>query len=96
MLQLCRINPVEDPRHIDQRCRNHLAGNHSSLVQVQSPRARENHGPVLLKSHRPVALLVVIAELAPQARQNVGHPGFVMRPLVHAGIFQIEHHAGRA
>ena len=45
---------------------------------------------------RPVAFLVVIAELAAQAGQNVGHARFVMRPLVDAGIFQIEHHAGRA
>ena len=43
-----------------------------------------------------IALLVVIAEFAAQAGENIGDAGLMMRPLVDAGIFQVEHHSGRA
>ena len=86
VLQFRRINSVEDATNIEQRGRNHLPGNQASLAQVQAARTGEDHRCAGLNRRGAIAFLVVIRELSAQARQDIGHAGLVMRPLVDAGI----------
>src|SRR6478752_7210436 len=59
---------------------------------MKSAWARENYGTVALDVYGSVALFVVVTECTPQARQNICHALFMMRPFVDAGILQVEHH----
>ena len=51
MLQLRRIDAIEDARHIEQRRRDQFARNQPGLVQVQSARAGEDHRAIRLNVH---------------------------------------------
>ena len=85
---------IENSRHVEQRGGNQFVRDQAGLVQMQAARPSENHRAAGLDRDRLLALLVVIAKFAAQAGQNVGHSELMMRPLVGAGIFEIEHDAG--
>ena len=82
MFQLPRFDAVKNARHIDHRGRNQFSRDHARLIQMKSAWARENYGAVVLDAYGSVALLVEITERPAQARQNICHAFFMMRPLV--------------
>ena len=95
MLQLCRINGINDPRNVKERSLGRLLEN-PRLLDVQPTRTNPNHGRAGLDSDHLVAFLVRIRQGATQCGHNIFCAEALVLPFVHSGIFQVEHHPRRA
>ena len=98
MLQRVELDLVGEQRHVEQRARHGLGlvAEHSALVQVQAAHAQPDHGLAGLDADRAFALFVFVGQCAAQCGENVAHAQALVPPLVHRGVFQVEHDARRA
>ena len=68
----------------------------SRLLNMQAPRPGPDHRRLRLDADQFVPLLVEIGQSPAQCLQDVLHADPLVLPFVDHGVFQVEHHAGRA